>query len=120
LARRLNVSSKLGILLDPIGDKFFAIAVFGKLYLEGTLPVPLFISLFSREAALLLFTCFLWYQGKWKKYQIKSFLVGKMMTTCQFALLLALLFGCPIYSFYSIPFFLLGILSLFSLIVDSK
>ena len=53
-ARRLG-PTKLGTYLDPIGDKVFAILSFGSLYLEEALSLPLLLSLFAREGALLLF-----------------------------------------------------------------
>lgn len=92
LARRMG-PTKLGTYLDPIGDKVFTLLSFGSLYFEEALSLPLLLSLFAREGALLLFFFTLWGQGKWAHYKISAFFFGKVMTTCQLLLLVLLLFG---------------------------
>jgi len=118
-ARRMGVT-KLGTLLDPLGDKVFATLSFGTLYFEEALPLPLLLALFAREGALLLFFFTLWGQGKWAKYNISAFFFGKVMTTCQFLLLVGLLFDISAPKEAPLFFVALGIASYLNLLLFSQ
>lgn len=118
-ARRLG-PTKLGTYLDPLGDKVFALLSFGSLYFEEALPLPLLLSLFAREGALLLFFLTLWAQGKWDHYKISAFFFGKVMTTCQFLLLIGLLFGISAPPETPLFFGLLGVASYLNLLLSSR
>lgn len=119
LARRMG-PTKLGTYLDPLGDKVFALLSFGSLYFEEALSLPLLLSLFAREGALLLFFLTLWAQGKWDHYKISAFFFGKVMTTCQFLLLIGLLFGISAPAETPLFFGLLGVASYLNLLVASR
>ncbi len=83
-ARSLKLTSKLGAILDPICDKFFASFALGILYFNGQLNL-LEIALFlSREIALAIFTVLIFLKGSSKNHQVKPFISGKIMTSCQF------------------------------------
>jgi cardiolipin synthase len=55
LARRLNATSKLGAMLDPIADKLLLMGAFLTLALNGTIPVWLAWLVLGRDVLILLF-----------------------------------------------------------------
>ena len=55
LARRWNVVSSFGTIIDPIGDKAIAIALAVIFWPQGIIRLPELIAFFSRDIALLLF-----------------------------------------------------------------
>ena len=83
LARRWNVVSRFGTLVDPIGDKGAALAFAYLFWSEGAMSIPHVLIFFSREWALVLFSGFLLIFGKWKQWTIQSFWSGKIATALQ-------------------------------------
>lgn len=51
LARRVNAATRWGALVDPISDRFFALAAIATLLFEGLLSVPQYFALISRDLA---------------------------------------------------------------------
>ena len=51
LARRVNAATRWGALVDPISDRFFALAAIATLLFEGLLSVPHYFALITRDLA---------------------------------------------------------------------
>ena len=51
LARRVGAVSRWGALVDPISDRFFALAAVATLLLDGLLTVPQYFALIARDLA---------------------------------------------------------------------
>lgn len=101
LARKYNMTSTLGTLLDPIADKVFvlvALYVFGLSWWQNILFL-------SREISLIAFG--IWVRYTKCRWSIRSFVSGKLMTTCQFCTLFLLASQLPV------PTWLFIILGLF-------
>lgn len=99
LARRRGMTSRLGAVLDPIMDKFFVLFVGGVLYLEGNIFLWQFIALLSRDISLCVFAIYLFLIRGWKGYECKAIMWGKIITVCQFFILIALTWGFVIPSY---------------------
>lgn len=116
IARRYRQSSKLGTLLDPITDKFFVLFLLAVLIFENSLSVWQAAAFLSRDIAVALFGVYLFGTGQLHQYKIRAIWFGKIMTTLQFIVLLALTFKWPLpYWVYGV-FVALGVLSMVELI----
>lgn len=115
LARRLNGTSRIGAVLDPLMDKlfvFFAISIF--LYEEKILLWQA-ISLLSRDFAILLFGLYLFFKKRWVSFRIRSIWTGKVTTTLQFLTLAALIIHLILPNYWFAAFILLGVLAFLEL-----
>lgn len=112
LARRWNVTSHFGTIVDPIGDKGIAIVLGYLFWSEGALTVPQLMILFSREWALLLFTGYAVFTGRWREWKIQSFWCGKAATILQAIIAWFLCLGLPVPIFF---FCLMALSGLFAL-----
>lgn len=54
IARKYNLTTKLGIWLDPLADKMMAVAVIVCFTIEGILPLAILIIVFAKEFLMLL------------------------------------------------------------------
>ncbi len=115
LARRFRSTSPLGAFLDPLMDKFFVFFIVGVLLSEEKLAMWEALALISRDFAVLIFGCFLIFQGSWSNFQFRAIWSGKVTTSLQFFVLLGLTFhiAIPLYLFWC--FIVLGLLALFEL-----
>jgi CDP-diacylglycerol---glycerol-3-phosphate 3-phosphatidyltransferase len=104
IARRTHSVSKLGTILDPVMDKFFVGVLITYFFLEGQLNFLELGAFFARDIALFLFGGFLIFNGLWTDFTFKAIWYGKVFTTLQFFILLALTLGIKI------PFFVFGFL----------
>ncbi len=95
LARRWNVVSRYGTIVDPLGDKGLAIAFSYVFWVEERLSLQQVLLVFSREWALLLFACYLLVRGRWRAWMVQSFWCGKMATALQALIALWLVFDRP-------------------------
>lgn len=111
LARRFNSISKLGRILDPCMDKIFVIFVLTVFYLEGKIEIWQAVTFLSRDFALIAHTLFLMISGRISKIEIKQIWYGKLFTTLQFILLLALTYGFIIPTYIYMVFVVLGLLT---------
>lgn len=114
-ARRYQWSSKLGTLLDPIMDKFFVCFVLAVLIQENQMTVELALVMLSRDFAVLIYGVYLGLRRRLTTYQFRAIWSGKVTTTLQFAVFLAVLFGFMIPSSIYFSFILLGCLALLEL-----
>lgn len=115
LARRYRMTSQIGACLDPIMDKFFVFFSATLLMLEGNLQLWESLALISRDFAVLFFGLYLALRGAWSNFQFQSIWTGKITTTLQFIVLLALTYHIIVPSFVFACFIILGILALFEL-----
>ncbi len=118
LARRLQLDSKFGKVLDPISDKFFVLMAMGAFYRENAITPIEITCMLGRDIALLVFGFYLFCSGKWEKLKVQPILSGKVATTLQLGVLLML--GLKItpspWIYYSLA--VLGVTSLFELFVS--
>lgn len=115
LARRYRTTSQLGAVLDPLMDKFFVLFIISIFMYEGKIQIWQSLSLISRDFAVLLFSLYLACRGALSNFQIQSIWTGKVTTTLQFFVLLALVFGYSIPSFVFFIFIFLGFFALIEL-----
>ena len=107
VARRYGYTSRIGTIIDPLTDKFFVITAVAIFFYEGALNWQQLLAFFSRDIALLFFSSTLWYVDGWKKFTIRAFYCGKIVTTLQFItlLILSLQLVVPKIFFYSMAIF---------------
>ena len=115
LARRWNMTSQVGAFLDPLTDKFFVILAAIILIQEGKLELWQALTMISRDFAVLLFGIYLSIRGFWSRFKFQSIWSGKIVTTLQFLVLLALIFNYSISPYFFIIFIGLGLLALIEL-----
>lgn len=83
LARRFEMISALGGLLDPLADKLFFGALFIALLLENYLPLWVFAVFIVRDVMLLLGTAFI--KIKHIEYEFTPTFLSKINTALQFS-----------------------------------
>lgn len=103
IARKYDLKSTLGTVLDPLMDKFFVVFVLGVLLQENYLTWPEAVTMLSRDFAVLLFGCYLLISNGFKSYKCHAIWCGKATTFLQLGVLLALVLQ------YTIPVFIFGI-----------
>lgn len=120
LARKLNQTSFIGAILDPICDKLVVLALFSYFFLQEMVPAYYYILILTRDIAQLLSVPILLF---WKKiaFKVKPKLIPKWGTALNF-IILALL-ALPLLPFWTqlaFPFFntLLTLLILVSSFVE--
>lgn len=92
-SRYLNATSVLGRILDPIADKVFVAALVITLIVEQTLTVTEAALIGLRDLVVLAGIVWIAVRGKWAEIsQLRPTMLGKVATTAQFVLLLALLY----------------------------
>ncbi len=64
VARKLDIVTDLGRILDPIADKLTLIAIFITLLFKGVIPLPAGIIIIVRDASLFLASSILYLAGK--------------------------------------------------------
>ena len=87
LARRLNMSTRFGQLMDPLADKCMQLAVIITLFASRVIPLWFLILLFIKEVAMIFGSTFLYT----KKTYVKSNLAGKVNTVVLFLVMTLLL-----------------------------
>jgi len=83
-ARKKNEITKLGTLLDPIADKLFVGTALLLFFFQNDISFLGCMLFLLREWSLLLFYAWLKLTKTYETWQIRSFICGKLMTTCQF------------------------------------
>lgn len=86
LARVLHSESKIGQILDPIGDKLLAVSVSAVLYFSGHAPLYFFILILARDLIISMGAI---YVINFKKFFVLPLLSGKI-TTVVLGIVLAL------------------------------
>ncbi len=112
LARRNNWQSRLGTLLDPLTDKFFVFMVLFALIDENRLSYWEAGAMLCRDLSVIVFGIYLALRGYLARYQFRAIWCGKVTTTLQFMVLLALTMGYEVSGVFYGSFIFLGILAL--------
>lgn len=112
LARRFQMGSRFGTVLDPISDKFFVLFVLAVFFHEHRIELWEGVSMLARDGALVLFTLYLVFSGRMQTYQIRAIWSGKVATTLQLLVLGSLVLGIPIPQAVYLLFLPLGGLAL--------
>jgi len=120
LARRLKITTNLGILLDLFAVKFFLIFFICILIHEEKLQIWQAITLGCRDLSVLVFGIHLILNKRLSTYQFRAILCGKITTFLQFFVLLALTLNLSIPDPLFITFILLGLLSLVELALPKR
>ena len=114
LARKLNQTSKLGAMLDPIFDKLFVLILFPFFFLKLNLPLYYVLFFFIRDIVTLTVGLIFMVKKLDTKIEIKARMSGKIVTILQFLVLLIMI-SENLY-FLNIGMYLILIMSIVSLI----
>lgn len=91
LARRFGWTSRLGAILDPIGDKLLMVAVFLVLVSKGYLPWWLVSVVILRDVIII--TGAVSYHTLIEQFDMQPLFISKLNTVLQILLVLAVLYG---------------------------
>jgi cardiolipin synthase (CMP-forming) len=89
IARRFNLCTRLGAMLDPVADKFLVISTVLVLFRQGLLPIWLMLAIVSRDLFIISGAA-AWY-CRFKRIEIAPSFVGKLNTFLQVAMLFLVL-----------------------------
>lgn len=120
LARRYNMSSRVGTTLDPMTDKFFVIFALTVLFQEGQITLVNALSMLCRDLAVFIFGLYLILSRTWDNYQFRAIWCGKVATTLQLLVLLALTLNWPLPEGVYALFIFLGIAALGELYLSKQ
>ena len=115
LAKRFNMSSELGALLDPLADKALLVSIFVALGIWGAVPRWLVILVVSRDIMIVGAVIVSWLFGK--PMPMKPLMVSKLNTVVQVAFA-ALVLAALGFGFVFAPFdiILMGIVTVLTLL----
>lgn len=111
LARRYGATSRLGTLLDPLTDKFFALVALSIFFYESKISGLEALAFLSRDLFLIAFTIYLFLTRNWGRYKVRALTWGKVSTSFQFIVLIVLAAGLSIPSLSYSIFVAFGALS---------
>jgi CDP-diacylglycerol--glycerol-3-phosphate 3-phosphatidyltransferase len=120
LARRYKFTTRFGAILDPLMDKFFVFVILGILFTEGSIQGFELLALLARDFSLFGFALYLLIVGKWKGYNYRSMLWGKITTALQFPVLFLLAINIHVPPFFFTLFYIFGICMFFELFFTLK
>jgi len=115
IARRFGKTTRLGAVLDPLMDKLFVLTALSIYLYEGKLVIWQALAMISRDFYLCVFGIYLRVTDQWKDYRCRAVTWGKIITTLQFLILIALTFNMTIPSILFPTFILLGLLAFIEL-----
>jgi cardiolipin synthase len=115
LAKRFDMASELGALLDPLADKALLVSIYVALGIWGAVPRWIVILVVSRDIMIVTAVIVSWLFGK--PIPMKPLMVSKLNTVAQVALA-ALILAALGFGFKSSPFdlILMGFVTVFTLI----
>jgi len=116
IARRNRTVSQFGAILDPLMDKFFVFFALAVLFFEGKIELSQAGAMIARDFFLCIFAVYLTLCGLWGNYKYKSIKWGKISTSLQFVILIALTAGYTFPSYIFLLFVLTGGLTFFELV----
>lgn len=93
LARKMNATSKIGAILDPLTDKFFALFALSVFFMESKISGLESCAFLSRDIFLAAFAVYLTLSQNWGRQKILSLTWGKVSTSCQLLALMTLALG---------------------------
>jgi cardiolipin synthase (CMP-forming) len=115
LAKRFNMSSELGALLDPVADKALLVSIYMALGIWGAIPRWIVILVVSRDIMIVGAVIVSWLFGK--PIPMKPLMVSKLNTVAQVAFA-ALVLASLGFGFNSTPYdlILMGLVTVFTLL----
>lgn len=115
LAKRFNMSSELGALLDPVADKALLVSIYMALGIWGAIPRWIVILVVSRDIMIVGAVIVSWLYGK--PIPMKPLMVSKLNTVAQVAFA-ALVLASLGFGFNSTPYdlILMGLVTVFTLL----
>jgi cardiolipin synthase (CMP-forming) len=115
LAKRFNMSSELGALLDPVADKALLVSIYMALGIWGAIPRWIVILVVSRDIMIVGAVIVSWLFGK--PIPMKPLMVSKLNTVAQVAFA-ALVLASLGFGFNSAPYdlILMGFVTVFTLL----
>ena len=115
LAKRFNMSSELGALLDPVADKALLVSIYMALGIWGAIPRWIVILVVSRDIMIVGAVIVSWLYGK--PIPMKPLMVSKLNTVAQVGFA-ALVLGSLGFGFDSTPYdlILMGFVTVFTLL----
>lgn len=116
IARSKNLVTKIGVILDPIADRFFVMVGCLTLLLEQRLTLFAIGAIFARDLFLFLFWAYIKLNGSWDSYKCRATLWGKVTTVVQLILLLAITLNVVFPPAFFIGMILLGIFTFLELL----
>ena len=120
IARRYNLSSRVGTLLDPLMDRFFVFFIMGVFIYQNQLTYGEASALICRDISVMLFGFYLVFSGKLSTFRFRAIWCGKVTTALQFIFLLGLTFKFPIPTYTYGVFIFVGSLALFELYLSKS
>jgi phosphatidylglycerophosphate synthase len=120
LARKLQMQTRLGAILDPLTDKFFVLVALILCYNEMTLEPWQIAAFFTRDIALFILTVKAFFSGPLHLHPVKSVWPGKVTTCLQIVTLALLLEGVVLPLFVWPLFIALGILFFVSFLTTKQ
>lgn len=115
LARQYQQKSQFGTILDPIADKFFVASALSLFFVKGQISILEVCAMLCRDFSVILFGLYLVITGYFEKYHFRSIWCGKITTTIQLGVLLALTLEISIPTYLYGLFVLLGCAALIEL-----
>ncbi len=112
IARRYDLSSRFGTMLDPLMDKFFVFFVLSILINEQRVTPLEVCLLICRDFSVFFYGIFLAIKGRLITYKFRAIWCGKITTVLQFGVLLGLTFGMKVPTYAYSIFIILGIMAL--------
>ena len=115
LAKRFNMSSELGALLDPLADKALLVSIYVALGICGAIPRWIVILVVSRDIMIVGAVIVSWLFDK--PVEMKPLMVSKLNTAAQVALA-ALILASLAFGFKPMPYdaALMGLVTVFTLV----
>ena len=104
IARRCNLVTKWGKLMDPLADKLMLITVLVCMFVDGYIPTWAVMVIVSKELLMIFGVAFLY---KTRKVVVQSNFYGKLATVLFYVAITALVFAFP----YAKYFLLIAIVS---------
>lgn len=115
LARRYKQTSVTGRILDPVTDKFFVCFILTIFVKEGQIKLWEALTFFTRDLSVFIFGLYLLFKKKLNSYSFQPFWSGKIITTIQLFLLLAMTLKIAVPFYFFFMMLVLGFISLFEL-----
>jgi cardiolipin synthase len=115
LAKRFNMSSELGALLDPLADKALLVSIYMALGIWGAVPRWIVILVVSRDIMIVGAVIVSWLFGK--PIPMKPLMVSKLNTVAQ-VMFAALVLASVGFGFNATPYdlILMGLVTIFTLL----
>lgn len=120
LARRYQLQSRMGVMIDPICDKFFVGCALIAFYSENRLSPSDVACMLGRDLALILFGLYLLASKSYKNFSFQSFFSGKAATTIQLGVIFLLTAGLTVPTWIYATLALLGVSSLLELFLIQR